>query len=74
MKANDADCYGGARLLKIHVLQQDDSRPVPIEVRIFPIDGRGNVALPVRLNRPRCGQKTRKTVTPVPRQFQLSNA
>jgi hypothetical protein len=73
MNFRKPNCGGDVRVLRIHAPEQDQtSSPVEIKFnRGHPLE---NNELPARLSRLRCGQETRKTVAPAPRQTELINA
>lgn len=64
---------GDVSMLMIHWLDQDNEKPIPVQIRIIPIAGLEERALSARSSRPRCGQEARQTFEPAPRQGLLAN-
>jgi len=74
MNGGGSNRGGQVRVLRIHATEQGNEIPVPIEIKVIRGDWLENINLPAQLGRPRCGQETRKTVAPAPRQTKLINA
>lgn len=62
---------GNMSRLSICMWEPKHQMPMAIEIRVVVNDAFERGHLPAQLSRPRCGQKTRETVEPAPRQFQL---
>jgi hypothetical protein len=74
MKANQSNYHGDERVLSIHMQQQDDARPVPVEIKIMGNDGTEKVVLAALLCQPRCGQETREAVASAARPYTFLNS
>ena len=59
--------------LNVHYLAVGSEKPIPVEIKVSRNGGLEDIPLPILLNRPRCGQETRRTVAPAPRQMQFFN-
>jgi hypothetical protein len=70
----ESNCGNDMRVLRIHAPECDNESPVPVRIKVVRTDGLAGNDLPALLSRPRCRQKTRETVAPAPRQFELVNA
>ena len=65
---------GNACVLKIHAPEEDNEKPTAIQIKVIRTDWLRKNDLPALWSRPRCGQNTRQTVEPAPRQPQPFDA